>query len=163
MYIYIVVGTLSVILSNYKAVCDVDPSDTASILLEQLKVQNKQLELDEQIILNQKEQLALQNQQIKLLTQIESRPENESPYVTIVISVTCTALGYVVLILTKKAIKYLYIRYNIRPEMPQTPPPELLDFAPSSYQMDNLERLRSVHKMKSPASVYFSGESGDEE
>lgn len=163
MYIFTVVGTCFVILSNYKAVCDVDPSDTASILLAQLKVQTKQLELDEKIISHQQKQLAIQNEQLQLLKDLNNRPNNEPAHVTILISVACTALGYAVLVLTKRFIKYLMIRYNIRPEMPQTPPPELMDFAPSSYQMEDVERLRSVRVMKSPASTYFSGESGDEE
>lgn len=163
MYILIVVGTLDAILSNYNVVCDVDPSDTASILLEQLKVQSRQLELNEQIIRHQSEQLALQNEQLLLLKNIDSRPVAEPAYVTVLISVTCTALGYVAIILTKKFILYLFRRYNISPEMPQTQTPELMDFAPNCYQMDDIERLRSVHVTKSPASIYFSGESGDSE
>lgn len=161
LYIFIVVGTLSVILSDYKAVCDVDPSDTASILLEQLKVQNEQLKLDNIIIEHQKEQLVLQNKQIELLKDLNSRPQAEPPYVTVLISVACTVLGYIAMILLKKIIVYLSIRYNIRPEMPQTPAPELMDFAPNVIEMEELERLRSVH-VKSPASVYFSGDSGSE-
>lgn len=162
MYIFTVIGTCFMSLSNYKAVCDVDPSDTASILLEQLKVQTKQLELDEKIISHQQEQLAIQNEQLRLLKGLNNRPITEPAYVTILISVACTALGYAVLVLMKKFIGYLMIRYNIRPEMPQTPPPELMDFA-HSIQMEDVERLRSVRTTKSPASVYLSGESGDEE
>lgn len=161
MYICIVVGTLFVIFSDYKAVCDVDPSDTASILLEQLKVQTEQLKLDKIIIEQQKEQLKLQNNQIDLLKDLNSRPQAEPAYVTILISVTCTAIGYVAMILLKKLTMYLFIRYNIRPEMPQTPASELMDFAPNIIEMEQLERLRSVH-LKSPASVYLSGDSGSE-
>jgi len=161
MYNLIVVGTLTVIFSDYKAVCDVDPSDTASILLEQLKVQNKQLDLDSLIIKQQQEQLSVQNEQLLLIKNLVSRPTQQPAYVTVIISVACTTIGYIMLILTKRLVKYVLQRYNISPEMPQTPPSGLIDFAHDQYQMAEIEHMRSVH-MKSPT-VYFSSESGDEE
>jgi len=160
VYIIVVLGTLFAILSEYTAVCDVDPSDTASILLEQLKNQNAQLKLDEKIIQQQQDMIELQKQQLSILQDLNNRPTSDSAGTTIMISVSCTALGFVAVLFLRRLIKWLHLRYNIRPEMPQTPPSELMDFA-HSYQMDDLERMRSVH-VKSPASVYFSGESGDE-
>lgn len=108
-----VIGTLCAILSFHNAVCDVDPSDLNSILMEQLKVHSEQLN-------NQARQLEIQEKQLKLLDSLNRRPVAESPLVTILVSVSCTVLGFVVLLFMRHLIKYLFQRYNIRPEMPQT-------------------------------------------
>lgn len=155
---FIVIGTLAAILSNYIAVCEVDPSDMNSILMEQLKVQQEQLKVDKELLKTQNEQLRIQSEQLRLLDAINKRPIGEPPTVTILVSVSCTALGFVVLLFLKRVIKYLYLRYNLSPEMPQTAELELMDFAP--YQQTDIERVRSVRNMKSPTD-YFSCESDE--
>lgn len=152
--VYFVIGMLVAILSNYTVVCDVDPSDINSILLEQLKIQKYQLALDEDIQNKQSKQLDTQRKQIELLQQILLKTDYRTPVMEILVSVSCTALGFVALIFLRRFVTYLYIRYNIRPEMPQTN--ELMDFA----AMPN-EPLRSVRiGMKSPTD-YQSCESDE--
>jgi len=154
----IVTGISMITIASHLVVCDVDPSDTASILLEQLKVQDRQLQLDLQLVELQNKQLALQEEQLRILTQLNERPVEQPLYVAVLVSVSCSALGYLALVLVKRLLSYLQVRYNLSPEMPQTP--QLMGFAHSTYQLDELERLRSAQRMKPPTD-YFSCESDD--
>lgn len=81
---------VGIILSNYRVVCDVDPSDTASILMEQLRLQQMQLELA-------REQVRLQQEQISLL----KNSHLEYFFYPVLASVASAALGY----LAVRAIK----------------------------------------------------------
>lgn len=154
--VLIVVGSLMAFLSDYVVVCEVDPSDANSILLEQLRLQVKQLDATRDV---NTRQLEIQRQQLDLLTKILEQQSSKTPTMEIVVSVSCTILGCVALYFVRKLITYLRIRYNLRPEMPQTM--ELMDFAhPQLYQVD-AEHLRSVQGMKSPTD-YLSCESGEE-
>lgn len=155
-YVLIVIGLLYAILSDYVVVCDVDPSDINSILLEQLKIQKEQLALDNIIQSKQTMQLENQRQQINLLKQLLTKTDRPTPIMEILVSVSCTALGFVVLLFLRRLIKYMYLRYNIRPEMPQTM--ELMDFAHPNVEVGD---LRSLQRMKSPTD-YLSCESGEE-
>lgn len=154
--VLIVVGSLMAFLSDYVVVCEVDPSDTNSILLEQLRIQVKQLDANRDVTAKQ---LEIQRQQLDLLAKILQQQNNKTPAMEIVVSVSCTILGCAALYFVRKFIMYLRLRYNLSPEMPQTT--ELMDFAhPQLYQVD-AERMRSVQGMKSPTD-YFSCESGEE-
>lgn len=152
-----VIGLLCAIVSNYNVICEVDPSDINSILLEQLRIQSEQLALDKKILDKQVQQLTNQQQQLDLLERLLNKTDRHTPIMEIVVSVSCTALGFVVLIFLRRLIKHLYMRYNLSPEMPQIT--ELNDFALPHYNAD-VEPLRSV-QMKSPTD-YFSCESGEE-
>lgn len=154
--VLIVVGSLMALLSDYVVVCDVDPSDANSILLEQLRLQVKQLDANRDV--NTK-QLEIQRQQLDLLAKILQQQNTKTPTTEIVVSVSCTILGCVALYFVRSLIIYLRLRYNLSPEMPQTT--ELMDFAhPHLYQVD-VEHSRSVQRMKSPTD-YLSCESGEE-
>lgn len=154
----IVTGIALIMTASHMVVCDVDPSDTASILLEQLKVQDRQLQLDEHLLELQNKQLALQEEQLKLLTQLNQRPIEQPLYVAVLVSVSCSTLAYLALVLVKRLLSYLHVRYNLSPEMPQTP--QLMGFAHSTFELSELERLRSAQRMKPPTD-YFSCESDD--
>lgn len=154
--VFIVIGMLIAAFSSHIVVCDVDPSDIDSILLGHLKVQNEQLALDEVLQAKQSLQLETQKQQLELLKQILNKANENIPMMEILVSVTCAAFGLVALLFLRKFVVYLYLRYNIRPEMPQTT--ELMDSAQPSQL--GVEHLRSVQPMKSPTTL--SRESGDE-
>lgn len=147
-----VIGTLSAILSNHKAVCDVDRNDASSILMEQLKVQQDQLSTNREILTSELQQLRVHQEQLKLLNILSENQHGESAIITIFTSISCTALGFIVLLLLQRVMKNLCIRYNISPEMPQTPH-ELIDFTQTA------QRFRSVEP-KSPTD-YFSCESDE--
>lgn len=145
--VYIIVAYVFI---NY-VVCDVDPSDTASILLEQLRVQTRQLAIVEKL---HTDQIAIQRQQLKILQQL-----NTDNYLnTILVSVACTVFGFLAMLVLKRLLMMLYLRYNISPEMPQTT--QLMDFAVTEIEsprhgsvtvdLSELERLRSA-RQKSPA------------
>lgn len=154
IFVVIVVGSLMAYLSNHVVVCEVDPSDTNSILLEQLRLQAQQLDNNRDVNI---EQLKIQRQQIALLNAILLQQKSKTPTMEIIVSVSCTILGCVALYFVRNLIRYLRIRYNLRPEMPRTT--ELMDFAhPPDVEVG---RLRSVQRMKSPTD-YFSCESGEE-
>lgn len=156
IFVLIVVGSLMAFLSNYVVVCDVDPSDTNSILLEQLRLQVQQISAARDINL---EQLEIQRQQLKLLAKILAQQKSKTPTMEIVVSVSCTILGCVALYFVRKLIQYLRVRYNLSPEMPQTM--ELTDFARPHFEQADVGHLRSVRSMKSPTD-YLSCESGEE-
>lgn len=155
---FIMIGMLIALFSNQIVVCDVDPSDVNSILLEQLKVQREQLALDKMIQIKQSKQLETQQEQLKILTEFAENYQHRTIATEVIAYVLCTAFGFVALEFLRRLLKYIYLRYNIRPEMPQTA--ELMDFAPSRVYGEN-ERLRSVRVMKSPTD-YLSCESGEE-
>lgn len=152
--VLIVVGSLMASFSNYVVVCEVDPSDMNSILIEQLRLQAQQLQTTRDVNV---EQLTIQRQQLDLLAKILAQQKSKTPTIEIVVSVSCTILGCVALYFVRKLIQYLRIRYGLSPEMPQTM--ELMDFAhPHNVEAGH---LRSVQGMKSPTE-YLSCEFGDE-
>lgn len=153
----IVSGMLVAIFSTYVAVCAYDPSDPASIMIAQLKLQEQQLALNQKIIEQQNEQLKVANEQIALLRALDW--SGESIVTTVFISVASSLSAMFALWLIQRVLQYLLRRYQ-KPEMAQTTP-QLMDFAGPSYQMDDIGHLRSVHISKSPAE-YLSCDSGEE-
>lgn len=146
---YIVFLTVGVCILLQPIACDVDPSDTATILMEQLRLQSQQLEI-------QKDQLEIHKQQISVLTDIL----NTSSHEPLLIPILATILAAIGSYLAVKLCKYIMNRClaHPNPEMPQAI--QLMDFAETDAQRAaSIERLRSALYMKSPASQYHSGES----
>lgn len=110
------------------AVCDVDPSDTVSILLEQWKTQAEQLKLSRAIIDGQAVQLSVHQEQLKLLKIMIEQPHYPSTGLTIFASVMCSILGFLALFILKRLLAWFMKRYK-SPEMPQTAEDGLIDFA----------------------------------
>lgn len=165
----VIVILIVTVYYNQSVVCDVDPSDTNSILLGQLASHQRQLLVQQEQLAIQREQHHLMSQQLELL-----KSTTKSSGLTILESTLSSVVSSAVLGLVFYAVQILINRRKTtNPEMPQTT--RLMDFAVSStsYQAEtaakqfareaalraqDIERLRSALHMKSPASVYFSGE-----
>lgn len=115
------------VVSCHVVVCDVDPSDTVSILLEQLKIQAKQLDLSKTLIDGQTAQISVQREQIKYLQTLIDKPSHLSTGMTIFASVVCSILSFLAMFALKRFIACIMKRYA-SPEMPQTTS-RLIDFA----------------------------------
>lgn len=162
VFYIILVGT-GVLISNH-VVCEVDPSDTASIMLEQLKVQNRQLELNRKIIDNQNTQLDHQREQLVILRNLDKKPTTPSVMTNVIVSIVCSILGFIILLALQFFVEWLKSRYSTRsPEMPQTT--ELMDLAPTYLEAGTSARYTAgIHSarynFKSPTG-YLSCESDE--
>lgn len=135
--ILVVILLVGIKLSTKTVVCDVDPSDAISIMLEQLRVQQEQIKA-------LTKQTELQQRQLNLLTELKQIVGSE-PYLIPVLAAISSAVGGYVAI---RIVKMIMIRIKARqnPELPQT---------------TDLRCVELALRPKSPTE-YYSGESSTE-
>jgi cytochrome c-type biogenesis protein CcmH/NrfG len=149
MFAATLVVIASICFSSYFVVCDVDPTDANSILMEQLKLQRQQ-----NMILQQQNEL--HQRQISLLIESNTQGYHQPILIPTFVAICSAAGGWLVVY----ALKHLVQRFRApNPGMPQTM--QLMDLAePSDHRSELIERLRSVLQTKSPAPTeWLSGES----